>query len=101
MAVKHNDCSVCKKHYEASDKKGPRPETAWARPACPCCGKMFYLCRLHYPTWVACSPECKAAWKKKVAEGLPKERLAGPAGAKPRKPRGLAVHQGDMFRPTA
>lgn len=97
MAVNDNDCERCRKHFDAGDRRGVRPEPAWIRARCPACNKQFYLCRLHYPTWVACSTECKAEWKKMAAEGLPKERMTAPNGAKPRKPRGAAVHQKDMF----
>ena len=96
MAVNDEDCEVCEKNYSASDHKGQRPEPAWIRARCPSCDKRFYLCRLHYPTWVACSAECKAEWKKLAAQGLPKERLSAPANAKPRKPKGLAQFQSEL-----
>ena len=96
MAINDHECEVCRKHFYTGDRKGVRPEPAWARPRCPSCNKQFYLCRLHYPTWVACSPDCKEAWKKKAAEGLPKERLTAPDGAKPRKKSGYEEFQAEL-----
>lgn len=98
-ALKDSDCETCVKLYEKSGRKGLHPEPAWTRAACPSCGKFSFLCRAHYPVWVACSDECKAAWKKRCSEGLPKDPMTGPPNPRERKPKGVAVHQADMFTP--
>jgi hypothetical protein len=97
MAMKDQDCQTCKDNFAASNKTGPRPEPAVARPPCPGCGTMVYLCRLHRPTWVACSKDCRDKWQAHAAKGLPSERLCAPAGAKPRKPRGYGKFQTELL----
>lgn len=65
--------------------------------ACVGCGKALQLCSTCANVFVACSEDCLAQWRVYARKGLPVEKLTQPAGVAAKAPKGVAVHQADMF----
>lgn len=95
----YQDCDVCYRNYVNGGKTGPRPDIGSVVARCPApeCSARQHLCRPHYATWVACSPDCRDAWQKEAAKGLPSEPLSAPANARTRKAKGYEEFQQKMF----
>lgn len=91
------DCEMCFENWVKAKRTGVRPDAASIILRCPGCAKKVRLCRLHRPVWVACSDACREVWRKDAQRGLPAEPIHPRANARPRKAKGVEVHQGEMF----
>lgn len=65
---------------------------------CGGCGKRANLCAPCFHVYISCSEECRIRWRAEAARGLPSEKLPIPLDARPVKPKGISVHQSDLFK---